>query len=252
MRHALVTAGTKGLGKQVASSLIEKGYSVTATYRSDHEAAESCRREWEAQGADVQLIQADVQKKEELESMMDQVLDTYRRLDVLVLNAGPYIFERKALADYNDEEWLSMMHGNLHSAFYLLRRAVPVMREQRFGRIVTYGFQEAGHAPGWLYRAAFASAKSGLVSLTRSVALEEAAYGITANMVCPGEILGEWKEAPISAAIGEKDENTPIGRPGTGGDIARAVTFFADDQADMVTGSVLEVTGAVDVIHKNL
>ncbi|GAJ05057.1 unnamed protein product [marine sediment metagenome] len=111
------------------------------------------------------------------------------------------------------------------------------MRNQRFGRIVTYGFQGADHAPGWMYRSAFSAAKVGLVSLTKTIALEEAEYGITANMVCPGNIVGEMKEATIAYARQMKDDITPIGRSGTGEDIARVVEFLCDDCSDMITGA---------------
>ncbi|WP_156320878.1 SDR family oxidoreductase, partial [Bacillus sp. JCM 19041] len=157
---------------------------------------------------------------------------------------------KKKLLDYDENEWDYMMDGNLHSAFHLLKHIVPAMREQQFGRIVFYGFQGANSAPGWIYRSAYAAAKVGLVSLMKTVSIEEAEYGITANMVCPGNIMGEMKEATIAEARLHKDGDTPIGRSGTGEDIARTVLFLCEDNADMVTGTVVEVTGGVDVIHR--
>ncbi|MED2515695.1 SDR family oxidoreductase, partial [Bacillus thuringiensis] len=106
-------------------------------------------------------------------------------------------------------------------------------------------------APGWIYRSAFAAAKVGLVSLTKTVAYEEAEYGITANMVCPGDIIGDMKEATIQEARQLKEHNTPIGRSGTGEDIARTISFLCEDDSDMITGTIIEVTGAVDVIHRH-
>jgi 3-oxoacyl-[acyl-carrier protein] reductase len=90
----------------------------------------------------------------------------------------------------------------------------------------------------------------GLVSLTKSIAIEEAENGITANMICPGNIVGEMKEADIAYSRGIADEQTPVGRSGTGEDIARAVLFLCDDDSDMITGTVMEVTGGVDVINR--
>jgi 3-oxoacyl-[acyl-carrier protein] reductase len=143
-----------------------------------------------------------------------------------------------------------MILGNLSAVFYLFKLTVKTMREQRFGRIITYGFQDADHAPGWVYRSAFSAAKVGLVSLTKTIALEEAEYGITANMICPGNILGEMKEADISYAKKIRDPETPVGRSGTGEDIARLVTFLCEEDSDMVTGSVISVTGGRDVINR--
>ena len=123
------------------------------------------------------------------------------------------------------------------------------MREQRYGRVITYGFPESATAPGWIYRAAFAAAKSGMVSLTKSVALEEAEYGITANMVNPGNIVGDNKTKWIDEAVA--DDQTPVGRTGVGGDIARAISFLLAEDASLITGAILDVTGGVNVVHQS-
>src|SRR5699024_10832856 len=136
----------------------------------------------------------------------------------LINNAGPYIFERKKLVDYTDREWYDMIEGNLSAVFHLLKLTIPDMRKKNFGRIITYGFQSADTAPGWVNRSAFSAAKVGLVSLTKTIAYEEAEFGITANMICPGDITGAMKEANISEARKLDDVTTPIGRSGTGED----------------------------------
>jgi len=138
----------------------------------------------------------------------------------------------------------------LSSVFHFIKLAVPVMRKQRFGRIITYGFQDAEQAPGWPYRSAFGAAKAGLVSLTKSIALEEAEYGITANMVSPGDIIGDMKEVSIEKARQKNDSYTPIGRPGSGEDIARIIAFLCDENSDFITGSVISASGGVNVLNK--
>ena len=250
VRHAIVTAGAKGLGKKVTERFLEKGCAVTVHYRSDIKAVEALKEMYRGCHERLHFVQGDVTKKEDLIRIVDEAVAKFGRIDYLIHNAGPYIFERKKLADYTDDEWYEMIEGNLSAMFHLFKRVVPIMRNQRFGRIVTYGFQGADHAPGWMYRSAFSAAKVGLVSLTKTIALEEAEYGITANMVCPGNIVGEMKEATIAYARQQKDEMTPIGRPGTGEDIARVVEFLCDDFSDMITGAVIEVTGGLDVIHR--
>ncbi|WP_017726585.1 SDR family oxidoreductase [Halalkalibacterium ligniniphilum] len=250
MRHALVTAGTKGLGVRVTEALLEKGYSVSVSYRSDPEAVERLKNKWADNLHRIQFVRVDVTKKEDIFHFIDQAFERFGRIDILVNNAGPYVFERKKLFDYEEDEWLQMIEGNLHAVYYMLKKVLPIMRKQKFGRIITYGFQGAADAPAWIYRSAYAAAKVGLVSLMKTVAVEEAEYGITANMVCPGNILGEMKEASIAEAREKKDDKTPVGRSGTGEDIARTVLFLCDDNADMVTGTVVEVTGGVDVIHR--
>ncbi|HEX7066493.1 MAG TPA: SDR family oxidoreductase [Bacillales bacterium] len=250
MRHALVTAGTKGLGKKVTETLLKKGYSVTANFRSDEKAAKALRETLSSYSDRLETLQGDVTNKQDCHRLIDETVKAFGKIDLLIHNAGPYIFERKKMADYTDEEWDAMINGNLNAAFHLTKRAIPVMRRGQFGRIITYGFQSAGSAPGWMYRSGHAAAKVGLVSLTKTIALEEAENGITANMVCPGNIIGEMKESTIAESRGEKDDHTPIGRSGTGEDIARTISFLCENDSDMITGTVVEVTGGIDVIHQ--
>ncbi len=250
MRHALITAGTRGLGVQVTEGILKKGYSATVTYRSDQKAVDRLKERWREYEGRLQFVQADVTKKDDIYRSVDRAYEAFSRIDLLINNAGPYVFERKKLVDYDEADWYEMIEGNLSAVYHLLKKVVPLMREQQYGRIITYGFQGANSAPGWIYRSAYAAAKVGLVSLMKTVSIEEAEYGITANMVCPGNILGEMKEATIAEARQHSDKETPIGRSGTGEDIARAILFLCEENADMVTGTVLEVTGGVDVIHR--
>ena len=250
MRHALITAGSKGLGRKVTEKLLEKGYSVTINYRNDKSGIEDLLTNFSHMQDKIHIVKGDVTKKEDIERMIKLTYERFGRIDFLISNAGPYIFERKKLVDYDETEWYEMMDGNLHSIFHFLKKTIPIMRNQQFGRIITYGFQGADSAPGWIYRSAYSAAKVGVVSLTKTVALEEAENGITANMVCPGNILGDMKEASIHESRLRKDSDTPIGRSGTGEDIARIIAFLCEDDSDMITGSVIEVTGGLDVINR--
>lgn len=250
MRHALITAGTKGLGKKVTEKLLENHYNVTISYRSDLEAVERLKSEWKGYEKQFQFVQADVTKKEDLFNLVEAAFQSYGNIHILVNNAGPYIFQRKKLLDYDEKEWNDILEGNLSSVFHLVKKIVPMMRKEKFGRIITYGFQGAEGTPGWIYRSVFAAAKVGLVSLTKTIAIEEAEHGITANMVCPGNIIGEMKEASIDFSREIADKKTPIGRSGTGEDISRVISFLCDKDSDMITGTVIEVTGGVDVLHR--
>src|SRR5699024_7453009 len=132
-----------------------------------------------------------------------------------------------------------MSEGNLSSVFHFAKLAIAIMRKQKFGRVITYGFLDAEQAHGWIYRSAFSATKVGLVSLPKSITIEEVDHGMTANMVSPGDIVGEMKETPIQEARKMNDENTPIGRPGTGEDIARIIAFLCEEASDFITGSVI-------------
>ncbi|MGI8316790.1 SDR family oxidoreductase [Halobacillus mangrovi] len=250
MRHAIITAGTKGLGRKVTEQLLNKGVSVTVTYRSDKDKAMELLNKFPGRQQDIQILQIDVTSTKDLQNLVEKTIERFGRVDYLVNNAGPYIFERKKLMDYSTEEWDAMIRGNLDAVFHLLKLTVPYMRKQKFGRIINYGFQGAGGASGWIYRSAFAAAKVGLVSLTKSIAFEEAENGITSNMICPGHIQGDWKESSINDGRQFVDKETPIGRPGTGEDIARTIEFLCHEDSDMITGTIYEVTGGMDVIHR--
>lgn len=251
MRHALITAGSKGLGKKVSEQLLKDGCNVTINYRSDEAAVKRLKDEWSEYKDQLLFVQGDVTKKEDIVHIVDEAFSTFGTIDFLINNAGPYIFERKKLVDYTDSEWYTMVEGNLSAVFHFLKKTIPEMRKQQFGRIITYGFQGAESAPGWVNRSAFSAAKVGLVSLTKTVAFEEAENGITANMVCPGNIVGDMKEASINESRKAFDPNTPVGRSGTGEDIARMISFLCQEDSDMVTGAIINITGGVDVVHRN-
>jgi len=250
MKHAVITAGTKGLGKKVTESFLKEGYSVTVTYFSDEQAMNKRKEEWNEYSDRILFLQGNITDKEFLKEISTETMKKFGRIDCLINNAGPYLFNRKKLADYSEEEWEYLLYGNLHSVFYLLKQIIPIMREQKFGRIINYGFQGANSASGWIYRSAFSAAKVGLVSLTKTIAYEEAEHGITSNMICPGDIFGEMKEASRFDALQKGSGNAPVGRFGTGEDIARMVQFLCKEESDFITGDVIEITGGLDVIHK--
>ncbi|TFB25043.1 SDR family oxidoreductase [Filobacillus milosensis] len=252
MRHVLITAGTKGLGRKMTEYFLERGYSVTATYRSDREQALSLQASYKELGKYLDIEELDVLNHSQIDQVVQRVIRKFGRLDCLICNAGPYIFERKKLLDYSEDEWNEMIRGNLDAAFHLSKSCVPAMREQQFGRIIFLGFQGVNHSSGWIYRSAFAAAKVGVASLMKTIALEEAGSKITANMVAPGKVTDEMKEKTISESRQLTDNETPIGRPGTGEDIARTVGYLCHDDSDMITGSVVEITGGMDVIHRYL
>lgn len=151
MRHALITAGTKGLGKQVTEKLLAKGYSVTVTYHSDITAMEKMKETYKNMEERLQFVQADVTKKEDLHKIVEEAISRFGKIDFLVNNAGPYVFERKKLVDYEEDEWNEMIQGNLTAVFHLLKLVVPIMRKQNFGRIINYGFQgRIAHRDGFI------------------------------------------------------------------------------------------------------
>ena len=250
-KTALITGGARGLGRRTAEALAQKGVSVIVNYlNSEKEAFELAGRLEKEYCIKAAALQADVSKPDECERMVGTILADRKRVDILIHNAGPYISRRKTTDQYSLEEWNYIIQGNLSSLFYLTRHIVPYMRSNQWGRVITFGYDRADTAPGWIYRSAYAAAKTGAVSLTRTIALEEAKYGITANMICPGDITLNWKEKTIGETKDVSDPDTPVGRPGTGEDVARVASFLCEEESGFITGAVIPVCGGKDVLGK--
>lgn len=246
---ALITGSARGLGRMAATLLAEAGWAVALNFRKNEIAAkELCSRLKEA-GLVAEIFRGDLTRREEVESLVRGVLDRFGRVDALIHAVGPFIRRRRRFADYTPEEIDELIDGNFRSALHTVRAVLPHMRRQGNGRIILFGFGRAGEAPAWPDRAVYAAAKTGLVSFVKSVAVEEAPFGITINMVCPGDIVGENKEKRIKEVIGERDSETPRGRPGSGEDVARVIRFLCEPDSDFVTGNIINVTGGLDVIH---
>lgn len=250
-KNVLITGGATGIGRQIAESLAREGHVLFINYRKSKEKAEAFAEEIKRKYAvPARAIGGDVARKEDCVELYKEITASVPGIDILIHNAGPYIHERKDMVQYEFAEWEYIINGNLNGVFYLSKLVLPYMRRQKWGRIITFGFDRAETAPGWRHRSAFAAAKSGLVSLTKTMSMEEAPYGITVNMVAPGDIVPPWKEKPIAAARKLKDPDTPVGRPGTGEDIARVVAFLCQEDSSFLTGTVIHVTGGKDVLGK--
>lgn len=250
-KAALITGGATGIGKRTAYVLAAKGIDLVINYRSSQkEAVSLCRELTKKYGTKNIALQGDISIPAECVKMSEAAFNEFPAIDIIIHNAGPYVHERKEMVEYTFEQWNYLINGNLNAVFYLSKLFIPKMREAGWGRIITIGFDRVESASGWIYRSAFAAAKTGAASLTKSIALEEAGNGITANMVCPGDIVGEWKEKKIEEAAEVHENASPVGRPGTGEDIARVISFLTDEKSDFITGSIIPVTGGKDVLGK--
>lgn len=238
-RVAVVTGGTRGIGKGIALGLAGDGARVAIAYRANKAAAQTALRQLQMAGADCFAVETDVTDRAKVAFLVDTVLDRCGRLDILVNNVGD--FRWRALGESTEEEWREILESNLMSVFHTSRAVLPAMRRQRWGRIINLGAVGAERAFGQAKISAFAAAKAAVVALSRSLAIEEAKNGITVNVVNPSNI--DEKELTLSEARRIRDARYPIGRPPTAEDVAAAVLFFASEAADYVTGQVLNVSG---------
>jgi len=198
-------------------------------------------------GTDLRLVD----EVRRLRARLAEVESELGGVDVLINNAGPFIRERRLFTDYRPEDIHYLMNGNLVGTMLLDHRVLPGMRSRGWGRIIHFGFGHAGEARSWPHRAVYAAAKVGLVSFTKTLAMEEAASGVTVNMICPGDIRGDNKEKSIADVEGMIDEESPRGRPGTGEDVARMIAFLCLPESDFITGNTIDVSGGLDPIRND-
>jgi len=238
-RVAVVTGGTRGIGRGVALRLAREGARIAVVYRANKASAQMTLRQLQAEGADCVAVETDISQAARAEQLIKTVADRYGRIDVLVNNVGD--FRWGTLAESSPEEWKSIFDSNVTTVFSMCRAALPVMRKGRWGRIVNLGAVGAERAFGQAKISAYAAAKAAVVAMSRSLALEEAKNGITVNVVNPSSI--DEKDLTLEEARKLKDARYPIGRPPTVEDVAAAVAFFASEEAEYVTGQVVNVSG---------
>ncbi len=238
-RVALVTGASRGIGKEIALTLGRAGVRVAVSYRTNKLSAQKVVNDLRALGAEGWTVATDVTDPVRIKELMESISRQFGRLDILVNNVGD--FEWKPVIDSTVEEWHAILASNLYSVFYTSKYALPAMRQQRWGRIINLGAVGAERAFGQAKISAYSAAKSGMVAFSRSLALEEARYGITVNVVNPAII--DDKELSLEEAGRITDARFPAGRPATAQDVAEAVKFFACEESAFVTGQVLNVSG---------
>ena len=238
-RAAIVTGASRGIGRAIALRLASAGALVVAGARADH--AEPVAREIEAAGGTALAVALDVTEPASITGLAQAALDRFGRIDVLVNNAG--IVRDQLLLRMKAEEWDAVLATNLTAAFACCRAVLRPMLKRRAGRIVNVGSVVARTGnPG---QANYAASKAGLEGFTRSLALEVASRGITANVVAPGMIATDMTAALDERARQALAARIPAGRLGTADEAAAAVCFLASDEASYITGQVLGVNGGM-------
>jgi 3-oxoacyl-[acyl-carrier protein] reductase len=238
---AVVTGGSRGIGRAICLQFAELGAKVVINYVSRPDAAEETKALVEAMGGECLVVKFDVSKTSEVQEAFKQITADCGRIDILVCNAG--VTRDGLLATMKEEAWDQVMDVNLKGAFNCIKAGCRPMMKQRWGRIIVItsvvGF--AGNAG----QANYSAAKAGLVGLTRSSARELASRGITVNCVAPGYIDTDMT-SNLPEAVKEKIlSEIPLGILGEPGDIAKAVTYLASDDARYVTGQAIHVNGGM-------
>ncbi len=240
-KAALVTGGSRGIGRAIALRLARQGADVAFSYRGNEAAARATAAEIEALGRRALAVQADVKDPEGAEALVRDVLAAFGKVDILVNNAG--ITRDDLIMRMSVEAWREVLETNLFGAFYATKAVTRPMLKARGGRIVNIT-SVSGQA-GQTGQANYSSAKAGLIGLTKATARELASRGITVNAVAPGFVLTELTQDLPEALQAQITERTPLGRFGTPEEIADAVAFLASDEAGYITGQVLAVDGGL-------
>src|ERR1700676_73590 len=238
-RVALVTGGSRGIGRGIALRLAQNGARIAIAYRSNKAAAQESLRQMQTAGADCVAGETDISEPARAEQLIKTVGDRFGRLDILVNNVGH--FGWGTLCESTVEDWQEIFDSNVRTVFYMCRAELPLMRKGRWGRIINLGAVGAERAFGQAKISAYGAAKAAVVAMSRSLALEEAKNAITGNVATPSNI--DEKALSLEEARKLRDARYPIGRPPTVEDVSAAVAFFASAEAEYVTGQVVNVSG---------
>jgi len=238
---AIVTGGTRGIGRGITESFLKAGAQVVATYASNDDAANKFKDELGELGKGLHLRKFDVSNSQEVESFWNEITSSFQKIDILINNSG--IRKDNLTPVMPDEDWTRVLDINLSGSFYMTKRAVNHFLGNRYGRIVN--MSSVGGSLGLPGQANYAASKAGQVAMSKTVSKEVGKKGITINNVCPGFIETELIADLPAEQVKEYKKQVPMRRFGKVEEVAHAVMFLSSKEAGYITGASLEVTGGL-------
>lgn len=232
---ALVTGGTRGIGKAICVALKDAGYTVAANYAGNDEAAKQFTHE-----TGIKAYKWDISDYDACQKAVGIITaDLGGPVAVLVNNAG--ITKDRAMHKMKHDDWLKVINTNLNSCFNMSHAVIESMREEKFGRIIS--ISSVNGQLGQFGQTNYSAAKAGIFGFTKALARETAARGITVNAIAPGYIATDMVKAVPENVLEQIVSGIPVGRLGEPEEVARCVVFLADDNAAFITGETLSVNG---------
>lgn len=238
---AIVTGGTRGIGRAIALKLADKGANIVINYRNSDKEAEELKAILEEKGVKVLTVKCDISNFEDSKNLMNKCKEVFGKIDILVNNAG--ITKDTLIMRMKEEDFDSVIDINLKGTFNCAKHASAIMLKQRFGKIInmTSVVGIAGNAG----QVNYAASKAGVIGLTKSLAKELGSRGITVNAVAPGFINTDMTASLSEKVKEEASKNIPLKRLGDPEDVANLVGFLASDAANYITGQVINVDGGM-------
>ena len=238
---AVVTGSSRGIGRAIATKLAKRGISVVINNDKDPQEGLDVMNEIKNMGQDGIYIQADVSDLTQVEKMIEKVVNEFGRIDILVNNAG--ITRDGFLENMDRDDWNSVLSVNLTGTFNCTKSVTKYMKKQGGGKIVNISSISA--ETGNIGQSNYSAAKGGIISFTKTVAKEYAKYGITVNAVAPGFIKTKMLETVPEKVMQKIIGQIPLGRLGETDDVAALVCFLASDDANYITGQLININGGI-------
>lgn len=238
---AIVTGGTRGIGRAIALKLADQEANIVINYRNSDKEAEELKSILEGKGVKVLTVKCDISNFEDSKNLMDKCKEVFGKIDILVNNAG--ITKDTLIMRMKEEDFDNVIDVNLKGTFNCAKHASAIMLKQRFGKIInmTSVVGIAGNAG----QVNYAASKAGVIGLTKSLAKELGSRGITVNAVAPGFINTDMTASLSEKVKEEASKNIPLKRLGDPEDVANLVGFLASDAANYITGQVINVDGGM-------